>query len=109
MLWSVRVLASETVAACNLAGSDNRLTDLYLLFFFSLFSVRFSLSVFSGFFFTFFFESIPLDMTTSLVHVHRFMVSTNPRSLGQHVLTRIGLPDQSFKLQPVSRCRKMAE
>lgn len=68
----------------------------YLLFFFSLFSARFSLSDFSGFFFTFFFESIPFDMTTSLVHLHRMVVSTMPRLPGKHVLTRIGPPDQSL-------------
>ncbi|MGB0133294.1 hypothetical protein, partial [Dokdonella sp.] len=67
----------------------------YLLFFFSLFSARFSFNVFSGFFFVFFFESIPLDMTTSLVQVHLAVDLVLPRSQGQDLLARIDLSDQS--------------
>lgn len=60
----------KAIADSLTAASDRVLAVGYLLFFFSLFSARFSLSVFSGFFFTFFFESIPLDITTSLVRTH---------------------------------------
>ena len=48
---------------CRLRG--NGVEPDYLFFFFSFLAAFFSFIVFSGFFFSFFFESMPLDMMHS--------------------------------------------
>lgn len=67
--WRLRASPERSGGFPSAAGRReawNRTIDqAYFDFFFSSFAVRFSFSVFSGFFFVVFFESMPLLMVAS--------------------------------------------